>query len=195
MRKVSKLRARLLACVLVAAAPLVAAGQGRERVVEYDWKGAERPAPLLDEGRGEGVQMFETYLSAVELVEVSAAGQAVGVGRAFGADDDWMKGLSVRLRNVSGRKIKGATLYLSLPEARHGGGAIQLSLAYEQGGGQGGVAPGDEFDLTLAPAEHERQRARVAKLTGVKSVGRVGLGFVVIEFEDGTRWYCQAAGI
>jgi hypothetical protein len=199
MRKVWKLRARLLAVAFVAAAPCLAAGQARQRVIEYDWKAPERPAPLLTESAAESVYAFETGAVAVELVGITAAGLSVGVGGPFEADDDWMKELKVRLRNVSGKNISGATLHLSLPEASYAGGVLQLSLAYQPGGektaGATALAPGDEFDLTLTPAEHERQRRRAAKLSGLKSVGRLGLGFLVVAFEDGTQWYCQMAGI
>lgn len=192
MRKLLKPRVCLLAFAIVVLVPCAAAGQGRERLIEWDWKSPARPAPLIKEGAGDEGPAVETYFVALELVGVFAAGEAVAVGLPFAAEDDWMKDLKVRFRNVSGKSIAGATLHLSLPEARQGGGVMTFSLGY--GGPKEGrpvVAPGEEFEVTRTPAEHERQQRRLAKVGGVTGVGRVGLGFVVVTFEDGGEWSCQ----
>lgn len=192
MRKLSKPRACLLALVAAACLPCGAAAQSRERLLEWDWKGPSRPLPLIRES-GEEAPGAETHFVALELVGVSAAGGAVEVGQPFEAGDEWVTDLKVRFRNVSGKPISGAVLFLSYPEARHEGGVMTFNLAYGTAAAarQPAVAPGEEFEMTRTPEEHERQRRRLAKLGGVTSVGRVGFGFVIVNFEDGGEWKAQ----
>ena len=192
MRKLSKPRACLLAVVAAVCVPCVAAAQARERLVEWDWKGPSRPLPLIREG-GEEAQGVETHFVALELVGVSAAGGAVEIGQPFAAGDDWVTDLKVRFRNVSGKPIASAVLFLSYPEARHEGGVMTFSLAYgaTAAARHPAVAPGEEFEVARTIEEQERQRRRLAKLGGVESVGRVGLGFIIVNFEDGGEWSAQ----
>lgn len=191
MRKLWTPRAYLLALVVVAAAPCAAAGQARARVIEWDWKMPFRPTPVIKEATDEG-RGAATYFVAVELVEVSVAGERVTVGSPFAAGDDWTRELKVRLKNVSGRHIAGAVLYLSFPEARPDGGVMASSLSYGAvKGRRRAVAPGEEFEVKRTRAEYERHRRWLAKVGDVTSVGRVALGLVIVTFEDGGMWLCQ----
>ncbi|HWS54345.1 MAG TPA: hypothetical protein VN228_09470 [Pyrinomonadaceae bacterium] len=193
MRKLSKPRACLLALAALACVPCAAAAQARDRLIDWDWKGPSRPLPIIKESGEEGAGV-ETHFVAVELVEVSAAGRSVEVGSPFAAGDEWVDDLKLKFRNVSGKPIASAVVFLSYPEARHEGGVMTFSLAYGTTAAARllpAVAPGEEFEVTRRPDEHERQRRRLAKLGGVTSVGRVGLGFVIVNFDDGGEWRAQ----
>ncbi len=55
--------------------------------------------------------------SPVEVVAVQVKGEPVMPGRSFAADDDWLLGLTFRLKNVSDRPISYVEISLRFPAA------------------------------------------------------------------------------
>src|SRR5215210_5154637 len=79
-------------------------GQARDRVVEvYE----ERDAPLT---------------VALQIVEIKAGGNPVTLGQTFAADEDWLRSLSVRIKNVSGKTINVLPISFGLSELDTGKG-------------------------------------------------------------------------
>lgn len=178
----------LVLMILMHAGP--AAGQGRERIVDWAVKDGARERALTVDRYGQTVQ---SDLVALEIVAISVGGRAVAPGRPFFAGDDWMKDLRVRAKNTAPRPIARASLSFDVPEAKYGGGTLSVGLHFGalgpcvDGGEPELAAPGEEFELSLRPSD-EQTRDWIASVTGLKFVRRLEIRSASLAFDDCTRW-------
>ncbi|HEV2764691.1 MAG TPA: hypothetical protein VGV38_17055 [Pyrinomonadaceae bacterium] len=184
--------------VLTITALLMAAqtafGQGRERVIIWQWQDAAAPfpGPVLT---GVDGKTAPSDVTALEVLDILVAGKPVRICQPFAAGGDWMKDFEVRVKNVSGKPIAYARLHLTLPEAENGG--VLLGVGLRHGGAAGGgwgqeapkvIMPGDEFVLKRTEEEYERDRQWVAESGGVTDISRVWFGRINARFADDTVW-------
>jgi hypothetical protein len=131
----------------------------------------------------------------VEELEVEVGGRAVKLNSVFHAERNWLKGLKVKARNVSGRRIVFAELSLSVPQRGTMEYPLGITITYGQlpaldsppAPEEKLVAPGQIFKLTLSDqtfdnamsflAEHQVTEIVEAKMTGL-----------MIVFDDSTAW-------
>lgn len=129
--------------------------------------------------------------------EIKVAGQPITPGRPFAAGADWLRNLSVRVKNTSAKPITYVQLNFSLPEARYQAGGVGFHLIYGRNisGGERPapdakrLLPGEETELSFTDADYERHRGFAEKLSGVTDFSRVRIGMVDVQFEDGTRTF------
>lgn len=157
-----------------AAGPVLKAG---ERIVE------DRPAaPGSDP-------------NIVVITGIEVAGRQVTPGQAFAAGDDWLRGLTLRVKNISSKPITYMQLNLSFPEASYHGGGIGHTLRYGRnmvGGAQNSpdfrpLSPGEEAELVFTDEEFHSFRTFAERLNGSINFRRVRLGIASVKFADGTR--------
>ena len=149
-----------------------------ERIVEVD----SRRSALPDDS------------DAIAVTGIRADGQNVVPGQPFPAGPDWLRSLTVRVRNNSAKPIASVSVSFSLPEASYRGGGIGFSLrhgARAAGGGDDAEAkplpPGEEMELGFTGEEYEMNRSFAEKAGGVSEISRVIVGHASVVFADGTR--------
>lgn len=130
----------------------------------------------------------------LEVVDIKVAGQSVTPGRPFMADEEWLRNLSVRIKNTSSKPIASIRLQLSLPEAKYRAGGLGISLNYggrtkaeKETGDAKPLVPGGETELKFTAAEYESHRKFVSERSSVSSFSRLIFGHASVSFEDGTR--------
>jgi thiol-disulfide isomerase/thioredoxin len=166
----------VLACLL---APPQAATQMRQRVVE-------RATRLL------------TIPEPVEAVEVTAGGRVISVGQPFDADEDWLRGFTIKARNISQLPVTYAEFRLEVKPTGQGE-SVGLLLKYgrtptgnpaaaEAAPRDAEVKPGEFFQLSLSARLYDYALKSLSG--GGRKVSferaRISLGFVV--FEGGRAW-------
>jgi hypothetical protein len=169
----------------------IAFGQGQERTIE--WHPGTAIGPMVK--GADGSSMAADFM-ALEIVNISVAGESVSLGQPFLAGADWMKGFSIRVKNISAKRIVGARLDFSLPEAK---GGLGSNLGYGRGMDMGKgaqepsmIAPGEEFELIRTEAAYDHDQKWIAETSGITNLNRVWLGLAWVKFEDGTVWFGQA---
>jgi hypothetical protein len=131
----------------------------------------------------------------IEITGVEVAGRPVTPGQAFAAGDDWLRGLTLRFRNVSSKPITYVQLNLSFPEAHYHGGGVGQMLRYGwNGAGDGRAAPdakllspGEEAEMIFTDGEFYTFKSFAESLNGAADFHRLRLGTAFIKFADGTR--------
>ncbi|HVF88406.1 MAG TPA: hypothetical protein VM866_12495 [Pyrinomonadaceae bacterium] len=130
----------------------------------------------------------------LEVVNIKVAGQSVTPGRPFTADEEWLRNLSVRIKNTSPKPIESIRLQLSLPEARYRAGGLGISLNYggrtkaeKEAGDIKPLMPGGEAELKFTAADYESNQKFVSERSSVSSFSRLVFGQASVNFEDGTR--------
>jgi hypothetical protein len=160
--------------------PLKAAAQEAERVVE---KTSRRPTPLK-------VKVVKTKKGEVAL------------GKKFvDSDEDWFKGLSIVLENVSGKTVTYVGAGFLFP--RQDGDAEEVPPLYRDlrygvhPEAPEAVAvrtqpltlkPGEEIVVTLPAPEYFEVREDLSRLEYPRSIKAIKFHLVEVYFDDGSGW-------
>lgn len=181
------LLASAAAFVLLAVQP--APAQTQERVVQW---------PKYPHGRTERIGSTvrtSPVADALEIVEAKVAGHPITIGRPFAAGEDWLKWLTFRLKNISGRPITGVRIHLGLPETQKNGAGVGASLGFgslavfNRASDAGKVVwPDEELELRLGDEQHARTKHLVAAKGGPIEIKTVWIGITQVMFEDGALW-------
>ncbi|HLL74396.1 MAG TPA: hypothetical protein VK421_03965 [Pyrinomonadaceae bacterium] len=150
-----------------------------ERIVEDH---SARAAPGLDR-------------EALAVTEIKVNGQNITPGQPFAAGADWLRGLTVRVRNVSQKPISHIRLGFGLPEARYHAGGVGFNFSFGETRPRGvpetpgakTLAPCEELDLSFTADDYETQMRFAERYSGRAEFSRVRMGTASIVFADGTR--------
>ena len=156
------------------AAPVLRAG---ERIVEFS---SPKPDPDPD---------------VIVITGIEVAGRPVTPGEPFAAGDDWLRGFTLRVRNISSKPITYLEIGLSFPEARYHNGGIGHPLRYGRnvaGAHQNApnpmlLWPGEEAELTFTDEEFHNFRTFAERLNGSADFHMLQVGMASVRFADGTR--------
>jgi hypothetical protein len=160
--------------------------------------GAAAAAPALKPGeRVVEVSAFapDSDPDAIAVTGIEVAGRAVTPGQPFAAGDDWLRGLTLRVKNVSPKPITYMQFSLSFPEARYHSGGVGHTLRYGSNAAAGGgnvpsaalLSPGEEAEVVFTDRDLDTFRAFAERLSGPVNFHRLGLGAAFVKFADGTR--------
>jgi hypothetical protein len=93
-------------------------------------------------------EMLE-QIDMVEITDVTAGGKSVTLGQPFEADDEWLKTLSVRIKNVSQVSISKVQMNFFLPQLMPGGPLVALCYGCGDVGKGDPIDPGEEAEMKL----------------------------------------------
>ena len=136
----------------------------------------------------------------VKVVEVKVGGRVVKPGETFTADDNWLKKLTVKLKNTSGRTITSLQIEFIIPESVTGGTAVlvPITYGYQSFGAKASctrvltpakaILHGEDIEVVFTADDYERARTLLdgMKVNGPISDLEVRVGMTV--FNDGTAW-------
>jgi hypothetical protein len=135
--------------------------------------------------------------AALQIVEIRVAGNPVTIDTPFMADDDWLKNLVVRVRNVSGKTINILPISFGLSDALNEKGrdaafTIMRGLygdGYETRDGadeRKPILPGEELEFAFT----EKQLSIMREITSQRGFRPSRIKFspvTFVTFEDGSR--------
>jgi hypothetical protein len=151
--------------------------QKRERVIEKPFQPNE-PMDLED------VQVRGT-LNVKESVKV---------GTKFHGDEDWLKGLTVELKNKSGKSIVYAEVFVYVPTSETEDKPIRLSLRYgafpvfETDTSSQLILPAGSITLALSDDEYDQAKGLLREKNASLDFSRVEMRIGMVIFDDGTAW-------
>ena len=109
----SFLSVRMATMVLIILAASFSLAQTPTKLLEWQLK----PTGSHNERWADGTQLFRV-LDRVEIESVTV-GNSITIGQPFAADDDWLKNLVLRVRNLSGQQVTAIQVTLILPQMDH----------------------------------------------------------------------------
>ncbi len=183
MNRILKLASQRAMCVTVTVLALLSCAQAQvqNRVVE-----------TYPEVKGNPPR-----ITALRVVEIRVAGNPVTLGQPFEADDDWLKNLSLKVKNVSGRTINvmpvsfglsellppnGGDVAFTIMRGLYGDGSETREAADERRP----IMPEEEIELTFT-AKQLRIMQEIAKVKGITPTRIKLVPYAFITFEDGSR--------
>lgn len=168
--------------------------QERERLISSSKSGMRQTLSQPDGSTA------PSNLNMIEVIGFTVAGAPVTLGQRFRADDDWLKNLRVKVKNVSGKSISHLHLVMGLPEAKFvkDGRDYSMGFALEYIAESKArdadpkmkiVLPGDEVELVYFEPPNLSLRQQILNQTGVTSITLLQYsGDMKVFFLDGSFW-------
>ena len=170
--------------------PLLVFSQAKDRII--DWHPQTLQGTFVK--GADGKQVFSN-IEALRIIEIKSDDKAVTLGHPFSVSGDWLKNLTVKVRNVSGKPIASIRIHFNLPEAKYKEGTMGFSLEYGKAlstginyGVQRNIMPDEELVLFRSEAHYNRDRDGIAQKAGITDFSKVLIGMTIVQFEDGTLW-------
>lgn len=172
-------------CLLL---PLIINAQGqRERVIEklFVPYPASRGGPLLSE--------------PIEFVDLKVKGKSVKPGVPFEAEDDWLSGLTVTLKNISGRPIVGVKVDVEIPvfdtdlrrfvlASLSYGRDLRPLKFYDKKFKSEPIEDGQSTTLVLTEGMYSGIQQTRADLGSLPDFERVRIYLLTVIYDDDTAW-------
>jgi hypothetical protein len=118
-------------------------------------------------------------------------------GKNFSAPDFWLRGLTLRVKNLSDKPIVGARYALMLPNIPGRSNPIGTWLEYGQGNGDKeqkakpvAMRPGEEFNISLGIESYDDLALGLEENFSI-SIGHLAAARLILQevnFKDGSRW-------
>lgn len=137
----------------------------------------------------------------VELIDVQIAGQTITSGKPFVADENWLKNLKVKIKNVSGKPFVFVGVSFGLMEGLYEELAPGASWGWGFGLSRGKISnpddekkkiskeivlkPDEEMELNYSDLADFYKKSRLMQVVGKMS--QIVLRTATVEFEDGRQ--------
>jgi hypothetical protein len=155
----------------------------------------------------DGERVVDKQAFANEPVKIRAiktrrngAVKEITAGKKFNDTDDWLKGLTVNVENISGKNINFVSVLIvhardKTDEASSGapfGDFISYGVSpFKRSSAPAQVQvipPGGSVELTLSERAYDENNIALKNLKYTKGVKRIELSVEEVGFEDGTAW-------
>lgn len=146
------------------------------------------------------IESGDEFDPPVKIILVKSKIGTIETDKKIVAGDDWLRGLTIRVRNDSDKPVNGVSVYIQFcrPENQ----AQELDLAAPIFSGPDPFASSEEFssppvepmlpeqtrDIVLSDEGYESLRTILDKLNYPASIKTVKLRIRAIGFSDGTAW-------
>lgn len=170
----SVLQRALCAAVITLSLPFLVYAQEQDRFV--DW----HPVSIMLEEK------------VLEIVDVRVEGKSITIGQPFTANEDWLKTLTFRVRNVSDKVIKNFGFGVAFPEMAVNGISPGFSVTFNvntpesDSRAQKPLSPGDEIDLKLPEDQLKIMRRVSMNSSGTLNLSRLNIAPGLATFADGS---------
>jgi len=149
--------------------------QNQEKVIEKAWTKGKEPVD----------------------VKILAGGKAIKFGEKFSSDAEWMKGLSLTIKNKSDKTITFVSIALDFPEALAGGGRAMAQhqillgkpLDLDSSTAEPFIlAPGQSYDIPLAARYDSIKQLVERSPQSMDNISKITFRLDSVGYEDGTLY-------
>lgn len=154
-------------------------------------------SPYAQERKERIIKKVSNFAEPVEIVEIQVGGQPVSLLGRFASDKDWLKTLTLKVKNVSGQSITYVEIGITIPKFGLMEYPFSVPLKYGQEPPQPGeisnaptpkpIAPGHTVKLSLADSMYDRLTNYLSEKQA-EDVESIELSDSLIYFVDGTAW-------
>jgi hypothetical protein len=170
----------LLAVVIFSASSVLS--QDKDQIVQW----SETPISNRNT-RSTGNSEVFAQIDALEITDITVGGKSITIGKFFAADDEWLKSLKVRVKNVSSQTISAVQIDLFLPEIMPGGPMV--TLCYGCGGVARGqsIMPGEEVEARLV--FYSWLEEKIKAKSSLSQITRAQIHDTFVILPDGRKWF------
>jgi hypothetical protein len=171
-----------LAALLFCAASL---GFSQTQNKTLDW--GEHPLRKY-ERVAEGIQLVQ-QIEGIEIEDFTVAGKPITIGQAVSADDDWLKNLVVRVKNIWGRQVALIQISLTLPELEGNSPYVVYCYGCDLAEKEKGIKPDETVELRmLGGSFYDWVKGCAAEKGGISRISKAHIDGIIVHLLDGTHW-------
>jgi len=159
------------------------AAQTQQKVLQW----ADHPVGSHNERTSAPLQIFK-QLEVIEIQSVNLGGKSITIGEPFSADEDWLRDLTFRVKNVSDKELMGIQITLILPELDK-----PIQVPYVNGcrhdKNQPCISPGVEVELRIPPIKlYDWVKSVVATETELPKIRKATIYHVLVSLPGDITW-------
>lgn len=142
------------------------------------------------------IRLADTIKPQLKFTEVKVGQKEQIFGESFTASPDWIKDLSFKLENTSGKKIVFINVYLNFPETKSTGNMLTYQIGFGQ---RPGLPPrGNNPPMLLNPGETVeaslvKEKDKIYKFVNerqpIETIHEVEIQVALVIFDDKTAWF------
>ncbi|MEQ1606585.1 MAG: hypothetical protein ABL999_17125 [Pyrinomonadaceae bacterium] len=154
--------------------------------------GARKSSP----GDPKRISMYPSVELPIKIVDISIGKEPVSFDQNMPARPDWLKGLTFRIKNTSGKTIRRVVFDLRFPETE-GGNGMTYSLYYGPpvlpdipvlDTDETPIPPNSVFEYGLDEREFGRLKKFIESRQSLDTLTRMKIYFSYVHFDDNTGW-------
>jgi hypothetical protein len=170
---------QLLAVVLLSVTS--AFSQSKNRIVEWS-----EPPISNRNTRASGDTQVLPQIEGLEINDITVGGKSITIGQSFATDDDWLKSLTVRIRNISSLSISVLQMTLMLPETMPGGPVVTLCYGCGPAGTGQSIMPGGEVEMKSL--FYSWLTDKINEKSSLSKITKVQIHDIIVTMADGRKW-------
>jgi len=131
----------------------------------------------------------------VEVIKLEVEKKALKLGEHFSGEEEWLKSLSINIKNVSGKPISYIEVWLDFPETKATGSTMSFPIFYGQrpwiertSDEPKLVMPNDIVAIQMSDVTYAALKRFVENRHSIKNLNKVQLRISFVGFTDGTAW-------
>lgn len=158
------------------------------KVIVWPKEPGRRFRPAEAGGQSNVLAQFDNF----EIEDISVEGKSIIIGRPFSASDDWLNGITVRIKNISQQKFQVIQMTLDLPEIM-GGPLIPVCFGCALADRRKGIAPGEEVELQTVHSDkfYNWVKTSISEKTSLSSITTAQIQVTWAVLWDGTEWFSE----
>lgn len=165
--------------VVVFLSVISVSSQTKPRVVQWD---AARVSVKMTSVHSEAMDQID----GLEITDVTAGGKSITLGQPFDGDDEWLKTLGVKIKNVSSVEISIVQLSLFLPQLMPGGPLVALCHGCGGVGMGETISPGEEVEMKLVL--YDWLVGQINAKSSLSAIDKAEIWNISVTLADGKKW-------
>ena len=159
--------------------------QTQTRVIQW----ARSPIGSNGEAAQKDLQLFP-QIDGVEIEGIFVGDKSRFIGQRFVADDDWLKAIIFRVRNLTDQRLVRLQITLVLPEMGAESPDIPFCFGCEEVEKAKGIKPGESVELKMVSGGfYEWLKSRMAEKGGLSRFTKAQIHHTFVTLPTGPMWF------
>jgi hypothetical protein len=132
----------------------------------------------------------------IEIIELTTNGKVTKLNKEVDASEEWLKGLSLKIRNTSDKPIVSFYLTFILPDTESSGNPpLALPIHYgasPPGAPRSGIGeplePNSTIDISITDQMYAILKPKIESIMPLRNLNHLQVGLDLIIFDDDTAW-------
>ena len=159
--------------------------QTQTRVIQW----ARSPIGSNGEAAQKDLQLFP-QIDGVEIEEILVGAKSRFIGERFVADDDWLKTIIFRVKNLTDHRLVRLQITLVLPDMGAESPDIPFCFGCEEVEKAKGIKPGESVELKMVSGGfYEWLKSRMAEKGGLSRFTKAQIHHTFVTLPTGPMWF------